>query len=412
MSPYSTTWTRLPQGSRKSRPRPGTISAPADSSTSRVACLSSTTSPKWRASSGACVRPSVRLRNWSPICRKAMCGNSGSRTTSNSKIRPYHSSARSRSPTSSATWLIPTSFGMGRAYRRLDAGRARGEFVRDFELLDRQHRATDLCRRLVPGGAGRLLALFERGVVLPERDRHRPAILVVDEDVAAGESVELLDLLGRLSEGVDCVLDAIHANFVTCNACLHGAEPYCTLRCRSVSGGPTTGRRGARRTRQAWRCSRLGDHRARIPGTRLSHRLPAQRERRRCRGGCPGRLRQGLSRARPFPPRLSASALAAAHRLERGAQQPTFGRPARCPRAARGRCRPPGGRGPVPRGGFARRRVPGPPARRCERALRGAPAHDRLPLLPGTFGGRDRSRAGSQARHGQVTPRARARAPA
>src|SRR5204862_226388 len=68
---YCTTWTRFPQGSRKSRKRPGRISTPAASSARRVASLSSTTRPKWRARSGVCERPFINAMNWSPISMKA-----------------------------------------------------------------------------------------------------------------------------------------------------------------------------------------------------------------------------------------------------------------------------------------------------------------------------------------------------
>ena len=52
---------------------------------------------------------SVRLMNWSPMSIKAL--RSPLPRKAKSKIRPYHSSASSMSPTSIATWLIPTSRG-------------------------------------------------------------------------------------------------------------------------------------------------------------------------------------------------------------------------------------------------------------------------------------------------------------
>src|SRR5918999_5478816 len=47
----------------------------------------------------------------------------------NSKKRPYHSSASSTSPTSIATWLMPTSFGFTRARLAEVAGADLGEEV-------------------------------------------------------------------------------------------------------------------------------------------------------------------------------------------------------------------------------------------------------------------------------------------
>ena len=47
ISSYWTTWTRLPHGSWKLSPRPGSGSTPASWSAARNAARSSTTSPKW-----------------------------------------------------------------------------------------------------------------------------------------------------------------------------------------------------------------------------------------------------------------------------------------------------------------------------------------------------------------------------
>ena len=68
---YCTISMRLPSGSRKSRLRPGKGVTPAAASASRTACLSSTTSPKWRASSFPCVRPCISAMNWSPMSTNA-----------------------------------------------------------------------------------------------------------------------------------------------------------------------------------------------------------------------------------------------------------------------------------------------------------------------------------------------------
>src|SRR5215210_4339638 len=81
-------------------------SAPAARAAANVRCLSSTTSPKWRCASGGCVRPDASATNWSPMSMKAMRAPRPRRP--NSKMRPYQASASSMSPTSSATWLIPT----------------------------------------------------------------------------------------------------------------------------------------------------------------------------------------------------------------------------------------------------------------------------------------------------------------
>src|SRR5918996_1125209 len=47
--------------------------------------------------------------NWSPMSTNAAPGERP--RSVNSKKRPYHASASSTSPTSIATWLMPTSFG-------------------------------------------------------------------------------------------------------------------------------------------------------------------------------------------------------------------------------------------------------------------------------------------------------------
>src|SRR6185503_7992350 len=78
-----------------------------------------------------------------------------------------------------------------------------------------------------------------------------------------------------------------------------------------------------------------------------------------------GRVRQGVSRARPVSRGRALSAVAPAHRRERGAQQAPLGRPpgrAGAPRRGGGL----GGRGSVPRGGRA-----------LTRSARGAPQRPR-----------------------------------
>src|SRR4051794_14290625 len=167
-------------------------------------------------------------------------------------------------------------------------------------------------------------------------------------------------------------------------------------------GGPATGRDRARGTGAAGRPCRLGDHRARISGNRLSNGLSARRERRRCRGGCAGRVRQGVPRARALPPRRAAQAVAAADRGERGEEPAACGRQARGARRACGRRGPPGGRGPVPRRGSARGRV-APAAAGSGRASVGrAPRRDRVPLLPRALRRRDGGGARGSPRDGEV----------
>src|ERR671930_2742293 len=99
---------RLPHGSWKSSPRPVTR-IPSSCRRARTAFLSSTTSPKWRAPSGGCERPAASATNWSPRSMKAMC-RLRPRSSSGPKIESQNASASSMSPTSRATWLIPTSF--------------------------------------------------------------------------------------------------------------------------------------------------------------------------------------------------------------------------------------------------------------------------------------------------------------
>src|SRR6266536_294442 len=107
-SRYSTTCTWLPQGSRKSSEGGRDTGTPASSSARRAASLSSTTRPKCRDASGGCERPRASAMNWSPMSTKAMPLPSRPRS-SNSKNRPYHASASPMSPTSRATWFMPTS---------------------------------------------------------------------------------------------------------------------------------------------------------------------------------------------------------------------------------------------------------------------------------------------------------------
>ena len=56
---------------------------------------------------GGCERPAESAMNWSPMSMNAIRAPARPRS-SNSKKRPYQASAASTSPTSSATWLIPT----------------------------------------------------------------------------------------------------------------------------------------------------------------------------------------------------------------------------------------------------------------------------------------------------------------
>ena len=84
---------------------------------------------------------SVRLMNWSPMSMKAL--RSPLPRKVKSKIRPYHSSASSMSPTSIATWLMPMSRGFFSFHPCSDPISARicrvaprGRSPRDFGLHD------------------------------------------------------------------------------------------------------------------------------------------------------------------------------------------------------------------------------------------------------------------------------------
>src|SRR3954454_23735230 len=87
------------------------VVTPSSFSRSRTASLSSTTSPKWRSSSRGCVRPCDSAMNWSPMSMKAIPAI-WPRSSSVPKIDSQNASASSMSPTSSAMWLMPTSFGI------------------------------------------------------------------------------------------------------------------------------------------------------------------------------------------------------------------------------------------------------------------------------------------------------------
>ena len=82
-SSYPTTSTLLPHGSRIRLPL---TSAPASRAASSAPCLSSTTRPKWRWSSGACLRPSESARNWSPRSTNAI--RPARPRSESSKMRP------------------------------------------------------------------------------------------------------------------------------------------------------------------------------------------------------------------------------------------------------------------------------------------------------------------------------------
>src|SRR5438046_6679984 len=103
----------------------------------------------------------------------------------------------------------------------LEAARARGELLGDLKLLDAQNGPADSARRLAAELAGRPLAVLERCEVLPELQRHRASVLVVDEDVAPREAFEPLDLLRGFAEGGDRFVDPVGVDFVPCNSCQH-----------------------------------------------------------------------------------------------------------------------------------------------------------------------------------------------
>jgi hypothetical protein len=62
------------------------------------------------------------------------------------------------------------------------------------------------------------LAVLERGGVVPERDGHRAAVLVVDEDVPPGETIEVLYLPACLAECGDGVVEPVPRDLVTCDS--------------------------------------------------------------------------------------------------------------------------------------------------------------------------------------------------
>src|SRR5712691_1893135 len=146
-------------------------------------------------------------------------------------------------------------------------------------------------------------------------------------------------------------------------------------------GGPTNGWRSVH-ARSAWGQGRLRRDRSALPGSRLSdgirdHRLIGGRRGRRAGGFC-----EGVSGPDNVPNRSGTEALAAADRRQRGAQPRTFGGPPPPARASTGGALPPGGCGPIPRGGGRGRRGSEPAARPRQRLERGGPPSHREPLLP------------------------------
>ena len=81
---------------------------PAATAASRTASLSSTTMPTCRCASGAPPAARIRATNWSPMSTNAIDADRP-RSVSGPKSRSQNASASSIEPTSSATWLIPTS---------------------------------------------------------------------------------------------------------------------------------------------------------------------------------------------------------------------------------------------------------------------------------------------------------------
>ena len=181
-------------------------------------------------------------------------------------------------------------------------------------------------------------------------------------------------------------------------------------RCRSRGGGPTTRRTRADRTGQTWRRFGIRGARESAPGNRVSNRVPDRPGPLGRRGGRAGRVREGLPRARALPARRALSAVAAPDRRERGSQPTEIGGAAREPRAAPGRRGPPGGRGPVPRGGTAL----GRPARGAARRGRSGCARrsgssSRAGSSSGSARTRPRRRSGSSSARSSRARRARSR---
>ena len=120
------------------------------------------------------------------------------------------------------------------------------------------------------------------------------------------------------------------------------------------------------------------------------------------------RLRQGVARAAPVSRRLAVSALAAAHRGERGAQPPALGREGLRLAAPRGRDRALGRRGPVSRGSRARARAAGGAGRSGPAARRARSRRPDLSLPARALRGGDRHRPRCPPRHREVPHRASA----
>ena len=83
-------------------------STPAASAAARTASLSSTTIPTCRTVSGSPCGARINATNWSPRSTNAIEPDR-LRSRSGPNRRSQNASASSIDPTSSATWLIPTS---------------------------------------------------------------------------------------------------------------------------------------------------------------------------------------------------------------------------------------------------------------------------------------------------------------
>src|SRR5438445_1852434 len=176
-------------------------------------------------------------------------------------------------------------------------------------------------------------------------------------------------------------------------------------------GGPTNGWRIVH-ARAARRSGRLRGDRAAVPGGRVPDGICGHRLSGRRRGRRTGGFREGVSRSGDIPQRCGTAAVAAADRCQRGAQPGPLRGPPPPARAANGGALPPGGCGPIPRGGGRSRGGSPTPGRPPQQAKRGRPARDREPVFARAQRRGDGSCAEHPRGHSEVTLVARVGPPA